>query len=79
MSALLAGFGTAISAALVPPSAPVIELSPLRQTNAVTTVIHLEADWLTLGQWSGFESNWSDLASWYFDIHGNALPYKVTV
>jgi len=50
MSASLAGFGTAISAALAPPSAPVIEPSPLRRTNAVTTVICLEADWLTLGQ-----------------------------
>jgi len=50
MSASLAGFGTAISAALAPPSAPVIELPPLHRTNTVTTIIHLKADWLTLGQ-----------------------------
>ena len=43
-------FSTAISAALLPPPAPVIELSPLRQTNAIAAVIHLEADRLTLGQ-----------------------------
>ena len=49
MSASLVGFSTDISAALVPPPAPVIELSPLCQTNAIATVIHLEADWFTLG------------------------------
>ncbi|KAF8808363.1 hypothetical protein BYT27DRAFT_7096973, partial [Phlegmacium glaucopus] len=53
MSASLVGFGNAISAALAPP-APVMQPSPVHHTNAVSTVICLEADWLTLGQQVAF-------------------------
>ncbi|KAF8816147.1 hypothetical protein BYT27DRAFT_7221677 [Phlegmacium glaucopus] len=53
MSASLVGFGNDISAALAPP-APVMQPSPVRRTNAVSAVIRLEADWLTLGQQVAF-------------------------
>jgi hypothetical protein len=49
MSESLVGFGTAITAALAP-SVPILPPSPIRRMTAVTAVLHLEADWLTLAQ-----------------------------
>jgi hypothetical protein len=49
MSESLVGFGTAITAALAP-SVPILPPSPIRRMTAVTAVLHLEADWLTLSQ-----------------------------
>ena len=49
MSESIAGFGTAIAAALGPP-VPVLNPSPIRRITAVTAVLRLEANWLTLAQ-----------------------------
>lgn len=49
MSTSLAGFSTAITAALAPP-VPVIDPSPIRQTTAVAAVLRQEAESLTLAQ-----------------------------
>ncbi|PPQ97013.1 hypothetical protein CVT26_006439 [Gymnopilus dilepis] len=47
MSASIADFGTAISAALAPPPPPAFDPSPVRRTAAVAAVLRLEADWLS--------------------------------
>jgi hypothetical protein len=49
MSTSLADFGTAITAALAPPPPPAVDPSPIRRASSVTTVLRLEADWLTTG------------------------------
>jgi hypothetical protein len=45
----LVGFGTAITTALGPP-VPIIAPSPICRATAVTAVLRLEADWLTVAQ-----------------------------
>lgn len=49
MSTALAGFSTAMTAALAPP-VPVIDPSPVRRTTAVAAVLRQEAEFLTLAQ-----------------------------